>query len=106
MQRKLCKTYQPEQSISNKDKVSLVGVLVPDYGVHASYLEVGGYELQAVVYSAQVRLLKLHAYMLSNEVNGYNILFPATLFDVIYEQMLVVADDMRASADYCIVHLL
>ena len=49
--------YQPEQPVSNEDKICFVCVVVSDNGVHASNLEVGRYDLQVVVHSTQVWLL-------------------------------------------------
>lgn len=46
--------------------------------MHATYLVVGGNELQAVVDAPQVWLLKLHAYVLRDQVNGNHILLPAS----------------------------
>lgn len=71
--------YQPEQPVSNKDKVCLAGILISDDGMHASHLEVGRYHFQVVVYPAQVRLLKLHPYVMRDEVNRDDILFSAAI---------------------------
>ena len=32
--------YQSEQPISNEDKISLVGILIPEYSVHPAYLKI------------------------------------------------------------------
>lgn len=69
-------TYQAQQPVCIEDKVSLVGLDVPDDGVHASGLVVAGHNLKVMVDAAQVWLLQLHAYMLGYQIDCNHILLP------------------------------
>ena len=71
--------HQPEQPVCNEDKIGFVGVLIPENGVHAPYLKVGGNDLQAVVHPAQVWLLQLHTDVLCDQVDCYDVLIPASM---------------------------
>ena len=42
-------TYQAQQSVCIEDKISLVGLDIPDDGVHASGLVVAGHNLKVMV---------------------------------------------------------
>lgn len=70
------RTYQAQQSVCIENKIRLVGLDVPDDGVHASGLVVAGHNLKVVVDAAQVWLLQLHAYMLGYQINCNHILLP------------------------------
>lgn len=69
-------THQSQESVCIEDEVSLVGVDVPDDGVHAPGLVVARQNLEVVIDASQIWLLQLHPYVLSDEVNCDNILLP------------------------------
>ena len=70
-------THQAQQPVCIEDKISLVGLDVPNDGVHAPGLVVAGHNLKVVVNAPQVWLLQLHTYMLGDQVNCNHILLPA-----------------------------
>ena len=51
--------------------------MISHNGVHAPDLEVAGDDLEVGVDAPEVRLLQLHADVLSDEVNRHNVLVPA-----------------------------
>ena len=71
--------YQAEEPVCIENEISLVGLDIPDDGVHASGLVVAGHNLQIVIDAPQVWLLQLHAYMLCNQINCNDILLPAPI---------------------------
>ena len=69
--------YQSKESVGIEDKVGLVGVNIPDDGVHTSGLEIAGHNFQIVVDTTQIWLLQLHTYVLCYEVDRNYIFIPA-----------------------------
>lgn len=89
-------TYQAQQPVSIEDEVGLLGMLVPDEGVHSSDLEIRGDDFQIVVDAAEVMLLQLHADVLCDEIDrDYVGLLPARL----HARQCLQVPSVRTEAD-------